>query len=202
MSPWKGFTGTKEDLEFKEMYYEKGLSLDEMGKILGMKPVCVKQYAYILGIGRKKAAVKLLERKDEIFKMYYENHIPLDKIARRIKITPNAVGEFIRAQGKGYLIPLDRVKYETTSSGCIRVLNRAYSMTAKNHYEMYISHEGWLHISLRKVLYEKKNGKIPEGMFMVRMCDDIKCVNPDHATIHENKCHGVKPRNERQRART
>jgi len=63
---------------------------------------------------------------------------------------------------------------------------------------------GKQNLSILKLKYEEKHGKIPKGKCMLHKCDNRKCINPDHVMIgskgdncrdrHVKKrdCHGVK----------
>jgi hypothetical protein len=52
---------------------------------------------------------------------------------------------------------------------------------------------------LHRVVYEEKNGKIPEGMIIRHKCDNPSCINPDHLEVGTHK-DNVTDRVERNRS--
>ncbi len=54
-----------------------------------------------------------------------------------------------------------------------------------------IAWDGQRHVIVRRVLWERAHGPLPEGYRLWRRCGDVRCVNPDHV---ESRPPGLQPR--------
>jgi len=96
---------------------------------------------------------------------------------------------------------LKPIRFEKTGSGCHVAVS--HNLNADGYFRKYF--HGYPYGNklqmMHRVVWEIRNGKIPDGYEIDHICKNRACSNPDHLAMVEGREHAVKSNTERYKDR-
>lgn len=91
--------------------------------------------------------------------------------------------------------PATPIRFIEFDNGCMVCVS--HKMNKDGYFrKMWKNSEGWLRLMMHRVVWEYKNGSIPEGYEIDHKCRNPGCCNPEHLQVLSVSDHKAKTNKE------